>query len=406
MQTTEVGQNSEIKQVIGSLCMMNNRFMNFMLDDNKKAAQVFLRVILGDDKIKVRNVRIQSFIQNIYGHSSQLDILAQDSKGRYFNVEVQRSDEGAPARRARFYSSILDTHFLQPSKLYEELPDTYVIFITENDVLRDNLPLYDIRRTIKQSARDFEDGSHIIYVNSQRRDDTALGKLMQDLYCTEPKNLHYQEFAERMEFLKYSKEGEAKMTDVIEEYAAKKAEAVAKEAAKKTAQARNVELAKDLLSEGESIERTVRLSKLSEAEVRELASKLSAYYNNTAPRYGRIGELFLVCKLLANNKGQRVIDELVQADTLTFGFFGQQAVQCFRYTHYEPATKARLHIRLVDGHTTVEHIFKPETFYLQDIFVCFLKGFAITPTTGEQGNAGKVTAAFIFGNNADFNRIV
>ncbi len=125
-------------------------------------------------------------------------------------------------------------------------------------------------------AGDFEDGSHIIYVNSQRREDTVLSKLMQDLYCTEPKNLHYQEFAERMEFLKYSKEGEEKMTDVIEEYAAKKAEVVAKEAAKKTAQARNVELAKDLLSEGESIERTVRLSKLSEAEVRELASKLSA----------------------------------------------------------------------------------------------------------------------------------
>ena len=168
MQTTEVGQNSAIKQVIGSLCMMNNRFMNFMLDDNKKAAQVFLRVILGDDKIKVRNVRIQSFIQNIFGHSSQLDILAQDSKGRYFNVEVQRSDEGAPARRARFYSSILDTHFLQPGKLYEELPDTYVIFITENDVLHDNLPLYNIRRRIDENAKCFEDGSRIIYVNSQR----------------------------------------------------------------------------------------------------------------------------------------------------------------------------------------------------------------------------------------------
>lgn len=51
-----------------------------------------------------------------------------------------------------------------------------------------------------------------------------------------------------------------------------------------------------------------------------------------------------MCKLLANSKGQRVIDELVQADTLTFGFFGQQAVQCFRYTHYEPAAEARLHI--------------------------------------------------------------
>ena len=69
------------------------------------------------------------------------------------------------------------------------------------------------------------------------------------------------------------------MTDVIEEYAARKAEALAKEAAKEAsekAKARNIELANDLLSEGESIERTVRLSKLSEAEVRELASKLTA----------------------------------------------------------------------------------------------------------------------------------
>ena len=287
MQTNESSQDGEIKHVIRSLCMMNNRFMNFMLDDNKEAAQVFLRIILGDDKIKVKNVRIQSFIQNIYGHSSQLDVLAQDSKGRYFNVEVQRSDEGAPARRARFYSSILDTHFLQPGKLYEELPDTYVIFITENDVLHDNLALYNIRRRIDENAKCFEDGSHIIYVNSQRRDDTALGKLMQDLYCTEPKNLHYHEFAERMEFLKYSKEGEEKMTDVIEEYAARKAEALAKEAVKEAAkkaakkaeekeQANRIELAQGLLADGMSIEFTVRHSKLTEAEVRELASKLSA----------------------------------------------------------------------------------------------------------------------------------
>ena len=30
MQTNEESQESEIKQVIRSLCMMNNRFMNFM----------------------------------------------------------------------------------------------------------------------------------------------------------------------------------------------------------------------------------------------------------------------------------------------------------------------------------------------------------------------------------------
>ena len=110
---------------------------------------------------------------------------------------------------------------------------------------------------------------------------------MQDLYCTEPKNLHYHEFAERMEFLKYSKEGEEKMTDVIEEYAARKAEALAKEAAREAVkeaakkaeekeQANRIELAQGLLADGMSIEFTVRHSKLTEAEVRELASKLTA----------------------------------------------------------------------------------------------------------------------------------
>ena len=145
--------------------------------------------------------------------------------------------------------------------------------------MHDNLALYNIRRRIDENAKCFEDGSRIIYVNSQRRDNTALGKLMQDLYCTEPKNLHYHEFAERMEFLKYSKEGEEKMTDVIEEYAARKAEALAKEAAKKAEereQANRIELAQGLLADGMSIEFTVRHSKLTEAEVRELASKLSA----------------------------------------------------------------------------------------------------------------------------------
>ncbi|WP_337423643.1 hypothetical protein [Phascolarctobacterium succinatutens] len=87
-----------------------------------------------------------------------------------------------------------------------------------------------------------------------------------------PDKMHYKELADRVSFFKKTKEGEKTMTDIIELYAAKRA----KEAVQKTAQARNIELAKDLLSEGETIERTVRLSKLSEAEVRELASKLTA----------------------------------------------------------------------------------------------------------------------------------
>jgi hypothetical protein len=265
-----------IRQVIEGLSMMNNKFMNLMLDENVSAAQIMLRVILKDDKIKVKNVRIQRFIQNIYGHSAQLDILAEDGFGRYFNVEVQRSDEGASVRRARFYSSVLDTQFLQANRDYNELPDSYIIFITENDVFKKGLPLYSVERVIKEESSDFSDGSYIVYVNSNCRDNTALGRLMQDLYCTEPAKLHYKEFAERMEFLKCSKEGEEKMTDIIELYAQSVAEQVAKQAAKETVHKKSVEVALSLLADGMSIDFAAKHSKLTVEEVRRLAEKRTA----------------------------------------------------------------------------------------------------------------------------------
>lgn len=49
-----------------------------------------------------------------------------------------------------------------------------------------------------------------------------------------------------------------------------------KEAVEKAAKEKNIEFEKGLLADGMSIEFTVRHSKLSEAEVRKLASKLTA----------------------------------------------------------------------------------------------------------------------------------
>ena len=270
----------DIQHIVKTLCMMNNEFMNVMLENNIPATEKMLRVILKNDKIKVISVQVQNFIQNLYGHSAQLDILAQDENGNYFNVEIQRADEGAPAKRARFYSSTLDTVFLKAGHDYEELPETYVIFITENDILNCNLPIYNIERTIKQNNNDFNDGSHIIYVNSKIQDDTPLGKLMQDMYCTDPAKLNYKEFAPKMEFLKYSKEGEQEMTDILDFYIKKYGEALAEqkvqEAKEKTARQENIVFATNLLNSGMSAEFIAQNTKLSIDEVRELAAKLSA----------------------------------------------------------------------------------------------------------------------------------
>ena len=288
----------DIEQIVKTLCMMNNKFMNAMLHDNIPATQKMLRVIMKNDKIKVISVCVQNFIQNLFGHSAQLDILAEDENGRRFNVEIQRADEGAPAKRARFYSSSLDTVFLKAGRDYEELPETYVIFITENDVLQRNLPIYNIDRYIGQNMELFKDGSHIIYVNSQIQDDTPLGKLMQDMYCTDPAKLNYKEFAPQMEFLKHSKDGEGEMRDLFEEYAhqvgqqigqqlgQKIGEKIAKEKVKEATKKATIKAAKTtkkktlkdmalkMLKRGDSVEDVAEITSLPPESVRALQASM------------------------------------------------------------------------------------------------------------------------------------
>ncbi|WP_455266137.1 PD-(D/E)XK nuclease family transposase [Phascolarctobacterium sp.] len=264
------------RQVVDDITLMNNRFMNKVFDGNIPATQRMLRVILKNDKIKVCKVSVQQWLQNLYGHSAQLDILAEDEHGTQFNVEIQRSDEGASVQRARFYCGALDMHFLDRGKKYEALPDAYVIFITESDVLKKGRPLYNIQRSIDETGEAFGDGSHIVYVNAACQDDTPLGRLMQDFNCNDPAKMHYKELADRVNYFKTSKEGEIDMTDIIEAYANNKAEQAAKEAVAKASHQRNVEVAKKMLADGMNLEAVVRYSDLSEEEVRALAAKQSA----------------------------------------------------------------------------------------------------------------------------------
>ena len=111
---------------------------------------------------------------------------------------------------------------------------------------------------------------------------------MQDMYCTEPAKLNYKEFAPKMEFLKYSKEGEGKMTDIldfyIKKYGEEYGEALAEQKVKEKVQEKvqeaerkeNMSIATNLLHSGMSAEFIAQNTKLSIDEVRELAAKLSA----------------------------------------------------------------------------------------------------------------------------------
>ena len=267
-----VNLREDTRESIAKLTLMDDIFMNKVFENDTERTALLLRIILNNDKIKVIKAVTQQKLKNLSGHDLQLDILAQEENGRLFNVEVQNRSSGAAARRARYHLSLLMLTACRRANYTKRLPDNYDYLITQYDVLKGGLPIYHISRKIEENNVAFADGSHIIYVNNKIKANTPLGRLMHDFSCSNPDDMYYPGLAEKARYFKETEKGLTNMGDVFEKFVAKRE----KEAAEATAREKKIEFAKGLLADGMSIEFTVRHSKLSEAEVRELASKLTA----------------------------------------------------------------------------------------------------------------------------------
>ena len=197
--------------------LLDDDFLTKCFDGNTECIQLVLRIVMEMPELNVLEVRTQVFVENVLNRSVRLDILATDALGRKINVEVQRSDRGARRTRARYNSSMMDANLLEKGKNFDALAETYVIFITEHDVLGLGNPLYHIERCILETGERFQDGSHIIYVNGAYRDDSPLGRLMHDFSCTDPADMYYNILADRVRFFKESKEGVAIMCKAMED---------------------------------------------------------------------------------------------------------------------------------------------------------------------------------------------
>lgn len=221
-------------------------FMTVCLADNFEGVELILRIVLGRKDITVKSVRTQEPMKNLQGRSAILDVHAVDNMKKEFDVEIQRKDAGAGAKRARHNSSLLDAHILKPGDDTEDIPDSYVIFITENDVMQGNQPIYPVERyvTIGKKKVLFGDGSHIIYVNGQYRGNDEIGKLMHDFSCTNPDDMNYEALAKKARFFKQDEKGVSIMCKIMEDMRNEAAREAAQKAGQNKAKRTAVHLIK------------------------------------------------------------------------------------------------------------------------------------------------------------------
>ena len=204
------------KEKIKHFTIMNDIFMRNVLKE-MACTEYILQIIMDMKELKVIDQTLQKDYKNLQGRSAVLDCVARDAENNHFNVEIQGENDGASPKRARYHSGLLDMNLLNPGEPFDNLPETYVIFITKNDVLGYNLPINHIRRRSNETGEIFEDGQHILYVNSKKQDDTELGRLMHDLHCKKADKMYNSILSARVHQLKETEEGVKTMCQELEE---------------------------------------------------------------------------------------------------------------------------------------------------------------------------------------------
>ena len=282
------------KSVLDGLTLMDDALCAMCFEGSVECASVMLSVLLCRDDLTVTEATTQKWIEGAESHSAKLDVYARDARGNIFNVEIQRARKGASRKCARFYSAMIDSDALKKGTEYKELPESYVISITERDAIGKGKAVYEFDRYMKGTWEPFEDGTHILFISADLADrDTDLGRLMEDLRCPDPERMHYRELRDRVGYFKNDKEGKIEMSGEFERILNKEIEKAVKENTKKCLEMglkegteighrRGLEegrkdMAKSLLAEGSfPVSKIAQLSKLSVREVESIRNSIKA----------------------------------------------------------------------------------------------------------------------------------
>ena len=146
-----------------------------------------------------------------------MDVHGVDDQNQQYDLEVQRADSGARPERARYHAGALDVENLDAGQEFEELPTTYIIFITENDIYNSGKALYLMERINLATGKPFDDRQHILYVNASYKGEDPLGQLMHDFLCTDPDDMYTHLLASKVRYLKTNPKGVELMCRAMEE---------------------------------------------------------------------------------------------------------------------------------------------------------------------------------------------
>lgn len=220
----------EAEEVLEKSCLFDDILARFFFKGNNIGAQQLLRAYLGRDDLTVTRVRTQEHFGHIGAKDLIMDLTATDDRGNRYNVEFQRASEGASFARMVHHGSALTLDSVRKGGDPRDLPERYVICLTERDVAQGEGPVvwYErvkvISRATDEKGRRLVTGEetsgdvHYVYVAcSYRKEGDPVGDMNHDLFQTDPAQLKNAVLAKQMANFKTGKGGRKMNSREIEE---------------------------------------------------------------------------------------------------------------------------------------------------------------------------------------------
>ena len=211
-----VNKNQDVLSLIKSMTLFHVPMIKVVFG-HKECVNELIDIILGRH-IHIKEHHVEHYMSNIKGREAQFDIYVKDHENICINVEVQRKEKGATPKRGRLNLSLIDTQEIKKSTDYEEVPESYMVFICEGDYFKKGLPMYHLKLTNKETKEEVDIGQEMIYVNGDYQDEeTVLGRLIHDFHCIDPNEMYSEVLKKWVKYYKEERKGVIEMCEICEQ---------------------------------------------------------------------------------------------------------------------------------------------------------------------------------------------
>lgn len=137
----------------------------------------FLERALEISIARVEVSKEKSIVYNPEYKGVRLDIFAADEENTRYNVEMQALSVEAITKRARYYHAQIDMETLLSGIYYDELPDTYVIFVCDFDPFGMKKYRYTQKKIcVEKPGFEIDDGAHTLFLSTKGENETEVPK--------------------------------------------------------------------------------------------------------------------------------------------------------------------------------------------------------------------------------------